>query len=92
MAYLCFADPNRLHIQLRTEQLTLLDVQLLVGGYVELVRGVSHDGPPVVLIINEDGLPLGLDQNDHASEISRRRIVGDVVVLTPEEARASGWL
>jgi len=53
----------------------LSEVQKLVGGYVELVR----IGPGRIMLINEDGLSLGLPTNAKASKLFPPKIVGDVV-------------
>jgi hypothetical protein len=51
--------------------------QTLVQGYVEDVRL----GNGLSLWVNEDGLRLRLPLNPAASELARRQIVGDAVVV-----------
>lgn len=62
---------------------TLKEIQDMVGGFVE--RLVLPDR--AVMIVNEDGAPLGLPVNETASRLAGRMIVGDVVVLP----RGRGW-
>jgi uncharacterized protein DUF3846 len=61
----------------------LEELQEMVGGYVERLR--LPDG--FVMIVNEDGIPMGLPPNEVASQMARTNIVGDVVVLP----RGMGW-
>lgn len=66
-------------------------LQQLVGGYIEIVW-VLYNGKRTAMIVNEDGLSLGLPPNIRGTEIyretaklsghdSRDVVVGDVVVL-----------
>ena len=65
---------------------TLDALQLLVGGYIEMVN--FTDGS--ALIVNEEGLLLDLPDNPAAIDLVAAkhrggRIVGDVLYLTPAE-------
>lgn len=62
---------------------TLKELQDMVGGYVERVRLPKG----MVLIANEDGMPLGLPLNRAASEMTGITLVGDVVLLP----KGMGW-
>lgn len=58
----------------------LTALQNLVGGFIEIVE---HIHPGRVVIVNEDGLVLGLPPNPFKF---KKRYVGDVVVAkVPEE-------
>ena len=56
---------------------SLHEAQELVGGLVELVR--LSDGDQ--MLVNEEGLILGLPHNKMASEVANRPIVGNVLIL-----------
>jgi len=62
-------------------QFTLGEAQAIVGGYVEALRTV--DG--FVLILNEEGLLLGLAHNQTASQLVGGYIVGDVLLCRDSE-------
>jgi len=61
------------------EKPTLLEAQSLVGGNVEMVRSPSD--PDIQIIVNEEGLLIGLPFNEEASKMCDTGIVGDVVIL-----------
>jgi len=61
------------------EKPTLLEAQGLVGGNVEMVRSPSD--PDIQIIVNEEGLLIGLPFNEEASKMCNTGIVGDVVIL-----------
>tara|TARA_R100001369_G_scaffold50385_1_gene77120 strand:+ start:347 stop:574 length:228 start_codon:yes stop_codon:yes gene_type:complete len=61
------------------EKPTLLEAQGLVGGNVEMVRSPSD--PDIQIIVNEEGLLIGLPFNEEASKMCDTGIVGDVVIL-----------
>lgn len=51
---------------------TLQEMQAIVGGYIEHVRVLREDLPGYVytsMIVNEDGLRLGLPRNERATAI-----------------------
>jgi len=62
---------------------TLEELQKLVGGYIEIVSLANGD----LLVVNEDGMALGLPTNERATMIAERDrvrmgpggILGDVV-------------
>ena len=56
----------------------LEELQEAVGGYIEAVRLPFHDS---VMIVNEEGLLLGLKINIIASEIANQPIVGNALIL-----------
>lgn len=60
---------------------TLKEMQHHVGGYIEIVR-LKKDK---VMVVNEEGLLMGLPDNSLASFICRRRIVGDVLIIDNKE-------
>lgn len=59
---------------------TLHGMQELVGGYIEIVRP-AHLRRPYVMIVNEDGINLGLPINNTGSLLYGGPIVGDVLIL-----------
>jgi hypothetical protein len=61
----------------------LKELQGMVGGLVERLKLPKRG----VMIVNEEGLPLGLPYNAEASKVAGQDIVGDVVVLP----RGMGW-
>jgi hypothetical protein len=71
---------------------SLVELQTIVGGYIEAVRLRSG----AWMFVNEDGKRLGLPTNVVATTIAHERgylpaddwIVGDVIVTTPHEAGA----
>lgn len=60
---------------------TLKEMQELVGGYIELVY--LPEGK--CLIINEEGLLLGLPLNQQATELYGHPIVGEVIYAQSSE-------
>ena len=56
----------------------LEELQKAVGGYIETVNIPYHDS---VMIVNEEGLLLGLKINIIASEIANQPIVGNALIL-----------
>ncbi len=58
----------------------LEEMQRIVGGYIEPLR-VCHEGHTRTMVVNEDGISLGLHVNHAASRIAGRPIVGDVFIL-----------
>jgi hypothetical protein len=62
----------------------LEEMQEKVGGYIELV-GRTNMSPGRMMFVNEDGLLLGLHENNRASLMAGRRIVGDVLIVNANE-------
>ncbi len=62
------------------EVFSLKEMQGVVGGYIEFVCL-----PAQVMVVNEDGLSLGLLPNPEASSLAGRPIVGDVLVSSHRE-------
>lgn len=56
----------------------LNEAQAYVGGYIEEVRGIGNGG---IMIVNEEGRLENLPLNAVASEIARKQIVGDVLIV-----------
>ena len=50
-----------------------------MGGNVEMVRSPSD--PDIQIIVNEEGLLIGLPFNEEASKMCDTGIVGDAIVL-----------
>ena len=59
---------------------TLEQAQEIVGGYVELVS-LPRGGQ---LLVNEDGVSMGMKPNVEASLLAGRVIVGPALLLTGE--------
>lgn len=62
---------------------SLEKLQEAVGGYIEIVT-IDRE---MCLIVNEEGLLMGLDQNVWASMVASRLIVGDVIYMKRNEIR-----
>jgi len=60
---------------------TLEEMQAMVGGYIEPVRGIKWNGHTGVMVVNEEGILDGLPFNAKASLVARRTIVGNVFIL-----------
>ena len=66
---------------LNGENFELSQLQGFVGGLIELV---PLDEGQAVMVVNEEGLLVGLEPNPVASILAGQYIVGDVL-LTPSE-------
>lgn len=62
---------------------SLEKLQEAVGGYIEIVT-LDRE---MCLIVNEEGLLMGLDQNVWASMVASRLILGDVIYMKRNEIR-----
>jgi hypothetical protein len=66
---------------------SLEEAQKFVGGYVEVVSFVAplESGNHVAqLLVNEEGLLMGLPVNEEASRLAGQRIVGNALLLIEE--------
>jgi hypothetical protein len=89
MAAILRANGTRDPLDTRTAGLTLDAMHAIVGGFVEFVWIGGTDTAREVLIVNEDGLRLGLPVNPAATFLYRGIparhegvIVGDVILAT----------
>ena len=76
-------DMKALKLEGRTHEIieienTLEALQAAVGGYIETVRLRVGDA---VMIVNEEGLLLGLPYNTLASGFAGRTIVGTAIIV-----------
>lgn len=55
---------------------TLEELQEFVGGYIEVIN-IDKD---TIMVLNEEGMMLGLPYNRNASEMRGGPVVGNVVV------------
>lgn len=62
---------------------SLEKLQEAVGGYIEIVT-IDRE---MCLIVNEEGLLMGLSYNAWASQMLGRPIVGDVIYMRRNEIR-----
>ena len=62
------------------KKFSLEELQKYVGGYIELIRLPGRE----CLVVNEEGVLLGLPLNQTITEAISRPIVGDVV-YTPSK-------
>lgn len=62
---------------------SLEKLQEAVGGYIEIVT-IDRE---MCLVVNEEGLLMGLDQNVWASMVASRPIVGNVIYMKRNEIR-----
>jgi hypothetical protein len=60
---------------------TLEDLQRLVSGYITTIQVWLPGNDIGQLVVNEEGLPLGLPHNLNATQLAGQRIVGDAVLL-----------
>ncbi len=93
MSYIARADGTREEIA--PKAVTLKRAQQIVGGYVERVFPMAT--PDVLFLCDEEGKLKGKLVNEHGcllygTEEHGVVIVGDIVVMTHQEARRSGWL
>jgi len=56
---------------------TLKEMQHFVGGFVEHVRVLTSDGEEIHMLVNEDGLRIGLPLNRVATLLYGAPIVGN---------------
>lgn len=63
----------------KEEKPTLKEAQEYVGGLVEIVHCPAK--PDSQLLVNEEGLLLGLPWNDVATEMAQTGIVGNAIFL-----------
>ncbi len=60
---------------------TLVEMQALVGGYIEFVS-VTHEGHKRTMVVDEEGLICARPRyNKRASILADKVIVGDVFVM-----------
>lgn len=60
----------------RKSKVSLEDAQKFVGGYVEVVSLGKRQ-----MLVNEEGLLIGLPVNPEASQLAGQMIVGNALVL-----------
>jgi hypothetical protein len=71
------------------KEFTLGELQQLVGGYIEMLRLSTG----LLMVMNEDGLRLGLPLNVAASDIAKQAVLGKVVLCNDLEAGyGSEWI
>ena len=83
MATILKADGTRTEVKLAPSDERLDQLQAAVGGYIEIV---GRDAEGSVIYANEEGLNHNLPLNQAISAIAGRPIVGDCIILTPQEA------
>lgn len=59
------------------DEYSLREAQAWVGGYIEIVK-INEDW---ILVVNEDGIAMGLPHNELASQLVRQPIVGDAAMI-----------
>ncbi len=62
---------------IKGDEYSLREAQAWVGGYIEIVK-INEDW---ILVVNEDGIAMGLAPNEIASQLVRRHIVGDAAMI-----------
>lgn len=70
------------------KDLSLETMQAAVGGYIEFVavpRCARRSQRGGALIVNEDGRAKQLGFNARASMIARQTLLGDVILISPED-------
>lgn len=79
------ADGESFTIQLK-QKMKLEQYQKIVGGYIEVVQ-VRHDGKVCDMVLNEDGLGLGLPVNRVATRMLENywvETIGDPSCRVPQ--------
>ena len=75
----------------RTTFTSLEEAQKIVGHYVEVVRTVpDFYGEPVVILVDEDGIPKDLPFNLPASQMAGQALRGNALLLVGRVAQR-GW-
>ena len=73
---------------------TLKEAQTIVGGLIECVAEIYHNETRIVntfnikdvdIIINEEGLLIGLELNEAAKEFCKIPLMGNVLILKGEQ-------
>lgn len=82
MARVIRPDGSEIEVHLLDNQPKLEQMQKMVGGLIEPVRPIVGGG---MMLANEEGLILDLEPNHLASSLSRRIIVGSVIILKDDE-------
>lgn len=62
---------------------SLEELQGIVGGYIQIVQCPDD----MMMVVNEEGLPLNLPVNPVASLFARQYIVGDVLYCRKDQVR-----
>lgn len=66
-----------------TEDFSLCELQKYVDGYIEIIR-LYND---FILVVNEEGIPLGLPINTYASIVAQQPIFGNAVLCKDNEVK-----
>lgn len=80
------ADGTEADVSPKGKYFSLEELQELVGGLIEVVRVPKFNGDRSIMLVNEDGLRLGLPRNEAATKLYAEThtgmalIVGDVVI------------
>ena len=76
------ADGGRFRLEMLEGQVSLAQMQALVGGPIELwPTKVDYHGASLQLIVNEDARLIGLPPNKAATDLTRESCPGCVDVL-----------
>lgn len=91
MAYLIFPNSEKHKIFPNNgKRFTLKELQTMIGGNIEIVK-ITHPAirsTPTeyfILIVDEDGIMKGLQQNNNASILADQMIVGKVLLCKNTE-------
>ena len=66
------------------KKFTLVELQALVGGYIEMIR-IPGDAGRRVFFVNEEGMLKKLRPNVRASQIAGQLLVGNAVLCSLKE-------
>lgn len=76
---------DRMDLSIQTNRRLEQMREAIGGGYVEFVRTIDTFNKQRIMVVDDSGLIKDLPLNKIASVMAGRQIVGDVLLLTPEE-------
>ncbi len=76
---------DRMDLSIKAHQRLEQMREAIGGGYVEFVRTIDTFNKQRIMVVDDSGLIKDLPLNKIASVMAGRQIVGDVLLLTPEE-------
>lgn len=83
MARVIKSNGNEIMVQPKNgTDFKLKELQTVVGGWIEIIG--CDEG---VMVVNEEGIVLGLPLNSKASVLAHQTIVGDVLVCDTKQIK-----
>jgi hypothetical protein len=75
------ADGTEIEVSPNGEFFSLDELQGLVGGLIEVVRVPKFDGDRTTMLVNENGLSLGLRPNEAATKLYAETHTGSALIV-----------